>query len=498
MQNDFLLELRGISKFFPGVKALDNVRFDLRAGELHALLGENGAGKSTLIKILAGIYKKDAGEIFFNGKPVNISCVNDARNLGISVIHQEISLVPQLSVIDNILLGTEGKSFWRNQKKSRAIVQEKIQSIGYEIDIDAKVKTLSIAQQQIVEIIRALTVQNARVVVMDEPTAAISENDAKVLFGIIEQFKQKGIGIIYISHRMEEVLRISDRITVFRDGQFVATKQANQTSIQDIITMMVGREITQSDKKHPIGSSEIHLRMQDISNNKLKNVNFELKRGEIHGLYGLIGSGRTELARVLFGIDSYEGEIILNGERCAISSTRSAMKHSIALVPENRKLDGLSLAHSISINSILPTAKCYVHGLKVHKKLIQEFLERQKKVLNIKYASADRKIATLSGGNQQKVVLSKWLATQPDILILDEPTRGIDIGSKYEIYDLIFQLAEQGVSIILISSELPEIINLSSRVSIMKGGRLVKTLLQDEFSQETILKYALTETAENQ
>lgn len=496
MQNDFLLELREISKTFPGVKALDKVHFDLRAGELHALLGENGAGKSTLIKILAGIYKKDEGEILFNGNPVDISCVSDARNLGISVIHQEISLVPQLSVIDNILLGKEGKQLWIDRKKRRAIVQDRIRSIGYEINVDAKVKTLSIAQQQIVEIVRALIIQDVKVIVMDEPTAAISEKDAKVLFEIIDRLKAKDIGIIYISHRMEEVLKISDRVTVFRDGKFVGTKDACQTNLQDIISMMVGRKIIQSNRKRPMGSVDVHLRMERINNRKLKNVNFELRRGEIHGLYGLIGSGRTELAQVLFGIDPYEGEITLDGKKCAIKSAKSAMKHSIALVPENRKQEGLSLMHSISINSILPTAKQYVYGLKVHKGKIQHFLATQKETLNIKYSSPERKVGTLSGGNQQKVVLSKWLATKPDILVLDEPTRGIDIGSKYEIYDLIFQLAEQGVSIIMISSELPEIINLSSRVSIMKDGCLVKTLQLEEYSQETILKYALTDVDE--
>lgn len=491
-ENEHLLELRNISKSFPGVKALDNVHFDLRAGELHALLGENGAGKSTLIKILAGIYPKDSGQILYCGREVEIHGVQDARNLNISVIHQEISLVPQLTVADNILLGTEGKNPFINKKKRRELARQMVESVGYEFDVDAKVGSLSIAQQQIVEIVRALAVHNTKIMIMDEPTASISESDAQKLFRTIERLKSNGIGIIYISHRMEEVLQIADRITVFRDGQYVGTRGSHEVGIQEIIRMMTGRTLDQTSQYNIRNIGDTLLELRDVQNSYLRGVNFTLRKGEIHGLYGLIGSGRTELARAIFGIDPSSGAMFIRGSAVNIRSPRDAMRLGIALVPENRKGEGLSLMHSVLTNSILTTARSYVYHLRVHKKKIAEFLAREKERLNIKYSSPERRVATLSGGNQQKIVLSKWLATQPEILILDEPTRGIDIGSKYEIYDLIFRLAEQGKSIILISSELPEIINLCSRVSIMREGRIVKTLDREAFSQETMLSYALS------
>lgn len=497
MESNTLLELSGISKSFPGVKALDNVQFDLKAGELHALLGENGAGKSTLIKILAGIYSKDSGKILYCGKETDINSVQEARNLGISVIHQEISLVPQLTVADNILLGTEGKSLFINGRKRRQLARQMVDNIGYELNVDARVSTLSIAQQQIVEIVRALTVHNPKILIMDEPTASISESDAQRLFSIIERLKQEGIGIIYISHRMEEVFQIADRMTVFRDGKYVGTRCAGEINIQEIIHMMIGREIDRTSQYNISNIGANLLELRNINNDRLHNVNFSLRRGEIHGLYGLIGSGRTELAQAIFGIDASSGEMLIDGKPVRIRSSQDAMKHGIALVPENRKCEGLTLSHSVQTNSILTTVGNYIYRLHVHKEKIANFMAEEKARLNIKYSTPEQRVANLSGGNQQKIVLSKWLATNPEIIILDEPTRGIDIGSKYEIYDLIFQLVEQGKSIVLISSELPEIINLCTRVSVMREGRLVKTLDREAFSQETMLSYALNMNTEN-
>ncbi len=494
MEHETILELQHVSKSFPGVKALDDVHFNLRKGELHALLGENGAGKSTLIKIIAGIYPMDSGKIIFDGKEIQICSVNDAKKLGISVIHQEISLVPQMRVSDNIMLGTEGNRVFVNYKERRRIAQEKVIEYGYGIDLDAKVETLSIAQQQIVEIIRALTANDAKVIVMDEPTASISESDASKLFSIIEKLKASGIGIIYITHRMEEVMQLADRITVFRDGQYIGTRDGAATNLSEIVSMMVGRTMDEGMEYRIKSVGEPILTLSGITNDKLKSVDFELRKGEVHGLYGLIGSGRTELAQVLFGIDHAQGEIYFEGSKVHIRSANDAMRLGIALVPENRKREGLSLIHSIQMNSTLTTIRRFLYGLRVNKKKMSEFLTASKRELNIKYASAEYPVSTLSGGNQQKVVLSKWLGTNPSVLILDEPTRGIDIGSKYEIYDLIFRLIEQGMSIILISSELPEIINLSTRVSIMHQGALVKTLNRNDFSQERILKFALNAT----
>lgn len=491
MSEDLLLSMEGISKGFPGVQALNNVKLEVRAGEVHALLGENGAGKSTLIKILAGIYIKDEGEIKIDGNPVNILSVNDAKAMGISVIHQEISLVPKLSVANNILLGTEGKKLFVNKKERREIAKEIIKELDFDIDVDAMVDTLSIAQQQIVEIVRALATEDVKLIVMDEPTASISEKDVDKLFTTIQKLKKKGIGIIYISHRMEEISQIADRLTVLRDGCYIGTRDVDGTGMQDIVEMMVGRQVEEMYHYSVETVGQTVLKMKNVSSQYVHNIEFELKRGEVHGLYGLVGAGRTELVRVLFGLDAYQGEIKLLGKTTKIKSAKDAMENGIALVPEDRKKDGLFLENTIYFNSVVTILREFMSRFRIKKVKAQKITENYRDMLKIKYTKTSQLVGTLSGGNQQKVVLSKWLATKPDILILDEPTRGIDIGAKSEIYDLIFQLVKENVSIILISSELPEILNLCTRVSVMREGKIAGCVERKDFNQKEIFKYAM-------
>lgn len=483
--------MKGICKSFSGVPALKNVEIEVKAGEVHALLGENGAGKSTLIKILAGIYKKDEGEILIKGKPVEITSVSDAKNFGISVMHQEISLVPQLSVANNILLGKEGKSIFIDYKKRREVAKKAMEELGYDIDVDMMVEDLSIAQQQIVEIVRALTTDETKLIVMDEPTAAISEKDVDKLFETIRRLKGKGIGIIYISHRMEEITKIADRLTVLRDGSYIGTKTIGEVTMQDIVEMMVGRQVEEMYHYNIEEVGETILEMKDVSSRSVSDVNFDLKKGEVHGLYGLVGAGRTELARVLFGLDSYQGRILINGKEEKIKCVDDAMQKGIALVPEDRKTEGLILENTIWFNSVITILDKFMSKLRINRSNARKITEEYRDMLKIKYSSTAQLARTLSGGNQQKVVLSKWLARKPDILILDEPTRGIDIGAKQEIYELIFKLAAEGVSIIMISSELPEIINLCTRVTVMREGRITGTIAREEFNQNEIFKYAI-------
>lgn len=491
MPEKLLLAMEGITKSFPGVKALDHVKLEVRAGEVHALLGENGAGKSTLIKILAGIYTKDEGVIKINGEPAEILSVNDAKARGISVIHQEISLVPKLSVANNILLGTEGKAIFINNKKRREIAEKTMKELGFDIDVDAIVDTLSIAQQQIVEIVRALATEEVKLIVMDEPTASISEKDVDKLFTTINKLKRKGIGIIYISHRMEEISHIADRLTVLRDGCYIGTRNIEDTSMQDIVEMMVGRQVEEMFHYTIESVGETVLKMKNVTSQYVHNVDFDLRKGEVHGLYGLIGAGRTELVRVLFGLDKYQGEIEIHGQNVKIKSAGHAMEKGIALVPEDRKKDGLFLGNTIHFNSVITILKEFMNKLRIKNAKANQITEKYQKMLKIKYTSTSQLAGTLSGGNQQKVVLSKWLAAKPDILILDEPTRGIDIGAKSEIYDLIFQLVKEDVSIILISSELPEILNLCTRVSVMREGRIAGYVERKDFNQKEIFKYAM-------
>ncbi|WP_328591365.1 sugar ABC transporter ATP-binding protein [Brevibacillus migulae] len=491
---EMLLEMKEIDKSFPGVKVLQNVQFSLYAGELHALMGENGAGKSTLMKILNGIYTKDSGTIIVKGKPEEITSTKVAEGLGISIIHQELNLIPYLSVMENIFLGREfkhGKTPFVNWKKMRSEAERYLKQLGMDLDPRTIVEELSVGQQQMVEIAKALSMQ-ADILVLDEPTAALTDREIEKLFEVIAALKAKGVGMIYISHRMEEIFQISDRITVLRDGKYIGTRNTKETDMDELVRMMVGRDINDRFPKIEITPGEERLRVESMSlGQKLRDISFSVRSGEILGLAGLMGAGRTEVAKVLFGVTpATHGKILIDGKETTIRKPIDAIGAGIALVTEDRKHEGLILSLSIRENLSLPNlATLSVSGFMKRKKeavLSEETIEK----LHIRTPHAEQVVGALSGGNQQKVVIGKWLATKPKILILDEPTRGVDIGAKKEIYDLMNQLAKEGVAIIMISSELPEVLGMSDRIIVMHEGRVTAELSREEATQEKIMHAA--------
>lgn len=463
-----------------------------KAGEVHALMGENGAGKSTLMKILAGIYSCDEGEILIHGQTVAIRDTIAARNQGINFIHQEICLAENMSIAENLYIGMELCSgLFLDKKKMLAITQEHLDELGMDLRASDQVSSLSIAQKQMVEIARALFF-DAKLVVMDEPTTSLTNKEVESLFAQIEKLKKNHVAIVYISHRMEEIFQIADRVTVLRDGCFIGTEKIREIDMQKLISMMVGREIGQERMEVPTGGETI-MQAKNLFNRHLKQVSFELRRGEILGFAGLVGAGRTETACAVFGIDPPEsGELILNGKNVVHKSPRDAIRNGIVLFPEDRKKYGLITSLSVKFNLTLPVLHQFIKGIRVDSETESRIIERYAHKLAIKMAGVGQACAGLSGGNQQKVVISKWLAAEPSIIILDEPTRGIDIGAKQDIYDLIKELADQGLSIILISSELPEILKLSSRIAVMHEGRLEKIFeTVDGITQEEIMYYAV-------
>jgi len=491
---EMLLEMKEIDKSFPGVKVLQNVQFSLYSGELHALMGENGAGKSTLMKILNGIYSKDNGTIIVKGKPEEVTSTKVAEGLGISIIHQELNLIPYLSVMENIFLGREfklGKTPFVNWKKMRSEAERYLKQLGMDLDPRTIVEELSVGQQQMVEIAKALSMQ-ADILVLDEPTAALTDREIEKLFEVITALKAKGVGMIYISHRMEEIFQISDRITVLRDGKYIGTRHTKETDMDELVRMMVGRDINDRFPKIEITPGEERLRVEGISlGQKLRDISFSIKSGEILGLAGLMGAGRTEVAKVLFGVTpATQGKIFIDGKEATIRKPIDAIGSGIALVTEDRKHEGLILSLSIRENLSLPNlAKLSVSGFMKRSKesvLSEETIEK----LHIRTPHAEQVVGALSGGNQQKVVIGKWLATKPKILILDEPTRGVDIGAKKEIYDLMNQLAKEGVAILMISSELPEVLGMSDRIIVMHEGRVTAELSREEATQERIMHAA--------
>lgn len=486
------LEMRHITKKFSGVTVLKDVHLDVEEGEVHALMGENGAGKSTLMKILAGIYACDEGEIEISGKTVSIPDTIAARNQGINFIHQEICLAENMSIAENLYMGMElRKGLFLDKNRMLEITQEHLDSLGLELQASDQVNTLSIAQKQMVEIARALFFE-AKLVVMDEPTSSLTNKEVESLFQQIEELKRKNVAVVYISHRMEEIFRIADRVTVLRDGSFIGTEKICDIDMQKLISMMVGRKISQDRMDMPMGAEPI-LQVKNLKNKYLKEVSFELKRGEVLGFAGLVGAGRTELVCAVFGIDPVEsGEILLNGKKVVHKSPRDAIRNGIVLVPEDRKRYGLVTSLSVKFNLTLPILYKFIKGISVNQDKEKEIIDKYANKLAIKMSGVDQICAGLSGGNQQKVVISKWLASEPSIIILDEPTRGIDIGAKQDIYNLIKELAEQGLSIILISSELPEILKLSSRIAVMHEGSLEKVFDSAEgVTQEKIMYYAV-------
>ena len=495
------LEMNHINKSFYGVTVLKDVRFALEKGEVHALLGENGAGKSTLMKILSGIYTMDSGEIFLLGEKVNIHSPGAARDLHISFIHQEICLVNEMTIAENIFLGTEkkkGKYFFDNTEMNQR-AQRILDELGLGLDASTKVKYLSIAKQQMVEIAKSLLF-NAEIIIMDEHTAALTDSEVESLFVQIEKLKKKQVSVIYISHRLEEIYRICDKVTILRDSQFVATRKIGDITQDEMISLMVGRQLEELFEKIDFQVGDPVLEVKHFKNKYLKDVSFSLKKGEILGFAGLVGAGRTELARAIFGIDPLkEGELFIKGEKISIHCPADAIDHGIALVPEDRKVSGLVLKKSVSYNITLTVLKRFIRGIHIDRKKEQEIIDEYAHRLSIKMADTNQLCEFLSGGNQQKVVVSKWLATQADIIIFDEPTRGIDIGAKSDIYYLISDLVKQGISVILISSELPEVLNLSSRIAVMYEGRLM-TILDNSaeagLTQKEVMKYATGYTTE--
>ncbi len=491
-----LLLMEGIDKTFPGVRALDQAQFELRAGEVHALVGENGAGKSTLMKVLAGVYDKDAGRILYQGKEVDIPNPRAAQTLGISMIHQELNLMPHLTLAQNVFVGREprqGLRFVLDEKQINAQTQALFDSMHLKLDPRTKVADLTVATQQMVEIAKALSF-DSQVLIMDEPTAALTEAEIEELFRTIRQLRDRGVGIVYISHRLEELKQIADRITVMRDGRYVGTEDAQAIGIDRIISMMVGRTIFESAPEvpeHP--EEEIVLEVKNLNRGSaVKDVSFKLRKGEILGFAGLMGAGRTEVARVVFGADALDsGEIYVHGKKVDIRHPRHAVRHGIGYLSEDRKRYGLALGMDVEANIVLASFQKFLGLLGVvNNGKTRATGKHYVEALTIKTPSLQQKVKNLSGGNQQKVVIGKWLTADTDVLIFDEPTRGIDVGAKSEIYHLLNELAGQGKSIIMISSELPEILRMSHRIIVMCEGRITGELTAAEASQERIMTYA--------
>jgi ribose transport system ATP-binding protein len=490
-----------IDKRFPGVHALKKCTFELNKGEIHALIGENGAGKSTLMKVLTGVHEKNGGTIYYKGEEVEIHSPKVAQELGISIIHQELNLMPDLTVAENIFIGREAKRFkglFCDNSRQNKMAKDLLDNMHVKIEPTVKVEDLTVAQQQMIEIAKALS-YNSEVLIMDEPTAALTESEIEELFRIIGELKSKGVAIVYISHRMEELKKICDRVTVMRDGEYVGIRKMNEVTIDEIITMMVGREIY--EEVHDLEreqNKEVVLEVKGLnSGKKVKDVSFQLRKGEILGFAGLMGAGRTEVARCLFGADKKDsGDIFVKGEKVRIQSPKDAVANGIGYLSEDRKRYGLVLGLDINTNIAMATMPRFSNRF--------GFLREDKEALNackyidalaIKTPGGQQLVKNLSGGNQQKVVIGKWLTRNCDVLIFDEPTRGIDVGAKSEIYKLLNELADQGKSIIMISSELPEILRMSHRIMVMCEGKITGELLRNEASQERIMTCATDRTA---
>ncbi|WP_026369335.1 sugar ABC transporter ATP-binding protein [Kallotenue papyrolyticum] len=493
-----LLELRGISKRFGGIQALDSVDFSLRRGEVMALVGENGAGKSTLIKIIAGVHQPDSGTLAIDGQPVRLRTPAEAQRLGIAVIYQEFNLTPNQTVAENVFLhrpprrpGLAGRLGLVDHRARAQATGALLNQLGAPIDPQRPVAELSVAQQQLTEIAKALA-QNARIIIMDEPTSALPDEEVEVLLAIVRRLRERGVTIVFVSHRLEEIRRIADRVTVLRDGRLVAVLPISEASDERLISLMVGRAIDHLFPKTPLTPGDEVLRVEGLSRRGvLHNVSFSLRRGEILGLAGLIGAGRTETARCIFGADRADsGRILLAGRPVTIRSPRDAVALGIGYVPEDRKQQGLvlemSVRHNITLGVLHRLTRAGLVRWPAVDRLAYDYAQR----LRLRPARIDLPVVQLSGGNQQKVVLAKWLALQPRVLILDEPTRGIDVGAKAEVHALIDQLAQAGIGILLISSELPEVLSMSDRILVMAEGEIVGELSRAQATQERVLELA--------
>ncbi|MBJ8400477.1 sugar ABC transporter ATP-binding protein [Citrobacter sp. SX206] len=497
--SETFLQMSHITKRFPGVLALSNVDFTLRKGEVHALLGENGAGKSTLMKILSGVYQPDEGDIIFENQPVSFANPLSAQSVGITIIHQEFNLFPELTVEDNIFIGREfcKNNRWRlDEKQQRQAAIDILQKLNLNISPDTMVADLTVAQQQMVEIAKAISV-NAKILIMDEPTAALTETEIDSLFRVTRLLKEQGTGIVYISHRLEELALIADRATVMRDGQFIATVDYDSVKISDLIAMMVGRDLGNIyPRREPQPQRKPVLEVSGLTRKGvLNNIDFTLHQGEILGFAGLMGAGRTELARAIFGADPIDsGTIKLNGKETVIKDIPDAIQQGISYLTEDRKKEGLALGLSVERNIMLGNYPEYSNRYgNVDSKRCQQTSEEQVKALRIKTPHLEQAALNLSGGNQQKIIIARWVCKDTDILIFDEPTRGIDVGAKLEIYELMNRLVAKGKSIIMISSELPEVLGMCDRILVMRNGRITGELASDDATQEKIMQYATLE-----
>ena len=488
-----ILEMRSIDKRFPGVHALDDVSMDVLPGEVHALVGENGAGKSTLMKILAGVYQPDGGEIFYKGQPYAPHTPGDARDRGIVTIYQELNLVPQMSVTENMYMGMElQRGPFLDGRTMRQRARELLATrLHLDLDPGITVSKLGVGQQQLVEVAKAL-LHEADVIIMDEPTASLSPRETADLFAIVNELKSHGVSTIFISHHLEETFELSDRTTVLRDGQLVSTRPTSELTKPELIQLMVGRDLADHDPKKPVEVGDEILRVEGLTRvGVFEDVSFSARAGEIVGLAGLVGAGRTEVVRGIFGADPIDaGRVLIDGEEVSIKSPRDAIDHGIALLTEDRKNQGLVLLFDVRENITLPVldrlTRTQLTDTALERKIAAGFIDR----LAIKASRQEQEAMNLSGGTQQKVVLSKWLAAEARVIIFDEPTRGIDVGAKAEIYEIMNELVAQGDTIVMVSSELPEILAMSDRVLVMQGGRIRGELSGDEATQEAIMHFA--------
>jgi len=491
-KNGYILEMLEIDKRFQGVHALKRCSLDLRAGEVLALVGENGAGKSTMMKILTGIYQADEGKIIYFGEKVKFKNPKDAQDAGIAIVHQELNLMNHLTVAQNIFIGRESRGFFLDEKGINQKAAELFRRLNIQIDPQEAVKNLTVGKQQIVEIAKAIS-YDAKIIVFDEPTATLTDAEIDTLFEIIGELREKGVGIIYISHRMDEIKRITDRVTVLRDGEFVGTRDTKDVEIGEVIQMMIGRVTYEAPKQASTVAPEapVVLRVEGLNSKDVTDISFTLQKGEILGFAGLMGAGRTEVARLIFGADKrFSGDIYVNGEQVDIKSPQDAVKHGIGYLSEDRKRFGLATGMSVSNNAVMASLDQHVKGLFIDAKKVRAATQEHVEKIDIRTPSIDQLVKHLSGGNQQKVVISKWLIRNCDILIFDEPTRGIDVGAKSEIYKLMNALAQSGKSIIMISSELPELLRMSDRIIVMCEGTHTGTMSIEEADQHAIMTLA--------
>ncbi len=489
-----LLEMKGITKAFPGVLALNNVSLDAYAGRVLALVGENGAGKSTLMKVLSGVHKMDAGEILLGGQKVEITSPLAAQRMGISIIYQELNLLNNMDIAENIFVGRELKNgLFIDKARQHREAARLLEEVGLNIDTATKVRRLSTAQKQMIEVAKALW-QGARLIIMDEPTSSLTDNETDTLFSIIKNLKEKGVAVIFISHRMNEIFEITDEIAVMCDGAMVGRLVTKEATEQEVISLMVGREVKDLFVKEEAQIGDVVMEVRNLSTAKLlKDISFNVCAGEILGFAGLVGAGRSEVMRAVFGVDKKtSGDIFIRGKRVDIKSTEDALKCGLGFVPEDRKEQGLVLKMTVKKNETLAALKSVASGWFIDGRKEDELADKYVDQLRIKTPGTAQRVLNLSGGNQQKVVIAKWLATGPKVLILDEPTRGIDVGAKKEIHSLMSTLAQQGVAIIMISSELPEVLGMSDRIVVMHEGRIKGELTRGAASQEAIMRMAVS------